>query len=557
MTTATLEPQMTAALAYEPPGPGVWTLDVDHQSAPRGVLMQELFTPNYTAGFTNCFARYGMPLERLEGRHVNGWFYFRAVPAGVPDTGKAPPPVSMLKVLVRLSPELRRRRRTAEVTIADARWLADARAWAAERGDWIARTEGLLSIDLVALDDNALAEQARLAFALSGDMFERHFALVGMSVAVGRLIAAGRKWGFAPGDIVPALRGSSPSSSASRAPLLELAALTAGHDRLRTADDLRAVSPRASQLVDGYLSTFGWRPLAADIEAPTLAEQPDRLVDLVRSQSAVAPDDATPDAFDNLRDRVPDADRAEFERLVAEARECYAALDDNAGVAASTLGVVRRIVLEVGRRAHLAHALRCAEDAFNLTIAELLAVAAGGAAIADDVLAERRQLRGAADQSPPHVIGGTPVPPPDPSVFPGALGELAASVDAYLGQKFTAHPDVQRPAPTGSLTADGHPPVAGLAVVAGHVVARIVVSSDPADALERIEPGDILVCPYTTAAHNAIFPMLGGVVTQFGGPLGHTAVMAREFDIPAVVGAGSLPLHLDGHRGELAAELPR
>ena len=77
------------------------------------------------------------------------------------------------------------------------------------------------------------------------------------------------------------------------------------------------------------------------------------------------------------------------------------------------------------------------------------------------------------------------------------------------------------------------------------------------DALDhagmRLEPGDILVCPYTTAAHNAIFPMLGGVITQFGGPLGHTAVMAREFDIPAVVGTGSLPLHLDGAHAVPAA----
>ncbi len=45
------------------------------------------------------------------------------------------------------------------------------------------------------------------------------------------------------------------------------------------------------------------------------------------------------------------------------------------------------------------------------------------------------------------------------------------------------------------------------------------------------------------------------MVTQFGGPLGHTAVMAREFDIPAAVGAGTLPLHLDGRHGELAVDL--
>jgi pyruvate,water dikinase len=195
---------------------------------------------------------------------------------------------------------------------------------------------------------------------------------------------------------------------------------------------------------------------------------------------------------------------------------------------------------------------------FNLTPAELVEFAAGGAPVAESVLHERRQRRvRAAQELPPPVLGGVPVPPPDPTVFPGALRELAAAVGAYLDQKFTAHPGVPLPDLAGSLSVDGQPPVVGVPVVAGTVAGRIVVSRDPADALERIEPGDILVCPYTTAAHNAIFPMLGGVFTQFGGPLGHTAVMAREFDIPAVVGAGSLPLHLDGHIGRLTASLAR
>ena len=324
MSTATLEDAMTdtpVRLTYEAPGPGVWARDVDHQSAPRGELMQELFAPNFVAGFSTCFARYGMPLDRLEGRHVHGWWFFRPVPAGVPDTGKAPPPAPVLKVLVRLAPELRRRRRVAAATIAEARWLADARLWAEERTDWISRTEELLSVDLASIDDEALVEQVQLALALSGAMIQRHFSLVGPSVAVGRLISAAPRWGLSADDIVPALRGSSPCSAASRAPLVELAALTAGRHDVQTADDLRAVSSRAAELVDQYLSNFGWRPLAADIEAPTLAELPDRLIDLVRSQTSTAHPTTHIDPFDGLRDRVPSADRAEFDTLVTEARE--------------------------------------------------------------------------------------------------------------------------------------------------------------------------------------------------------------------------------------------
>jgi phosphohistidine swiveling domain-containing protein len=557
MTAATLDPQMTTRLDYEPPGPGAWSADVDHQSSPRGLLMQELFAPNFEAGMRACFVRYGMPLDRLEGRHVHGWFFMRPVPAGVPDTGKAPPPTAVLKVLVRLAPELRRRRRTAAATLADARWLVDAREWADERASWIARTEQLLAVDLDALDDAALTEQVRLALAISGQMLHRHFSLVGISVAVGRLIVAGRRWGLAPTDVVALLRGSSPSSSASRTPLVELAALTAGRSDLRTVADLRSVSPRADQLVDHYLSQYGWRPLAYDVEASTLAEHPDLLVDLVRSQAERVQQSMSDDPVDSGRGRVAAAARPEFDRLVGEARECYSWLDDNSGVAAWTIGVLRRVVLEVGSRAHGRAVLTRADDVFNLTSDELLVLAAGGSPVGAEVLADRRRERTmAAQQPPPPVIGGAPVPPPDPSVFPDALAEIAGAVVAYLGEKFTAAPDTARPALTGVLTVDGQQPVTGLPVVGGTVDGRIIVSHDPADALERIEPGDILVCTYTTPAHNAIFPMLGGVLTQFGGPLGHTAVMAREFGIPAVVDAGSLPLHLDGHHGRLAVDLP-
>ena len=130
--TATLDHTMTSPVAFDPPGPGAWTLDSDHQASARGLLMQELFTRNFVSGTQSCFSRYGMPLDRLEGRHVNGWFYSRPVPAGVPDNGRKPPPAPILKVATRLLPELRRRRRIAAETIATRRWLVDARAWAAE-----------------------------------------------------------------------------------------------------------------------------------------------------------------------------------------------------------------------------------------------------------------------------------------------------------------------------------------------------------------------------------------------------------------------------------------
>lgn len=549
--TATIDHDMTTSPAYEPPGPGAWTLDVDHQDAPHGLLMQDLFDPNYSAGFHECFTRYGLPLDRLEGRHVNGWFYVHAVPAGVPDKGGTPPPDRILKLLVRLVPELRRRRRTAALAIAERRWLLDARTWATERHEWAGRIEDLLSLELTTLDDAELAEQTRLGLELAGQMARRHFSLVGASLAVGNLLVAGRGWGLTADDIVPVLRGSSPATVASRTPLVDLAAMAADRDDLRSVDDLRALSPAAAALVDGYLLRYGWRPLGADLEASTLAEQPDRLLRLVSAQ-ALAPAAAADDPTPALRARVPVAGRPEFDRLLADARECYESLDDNSGTFSWTMGALRRLLLEVGRRAVLRGEIVDRDDVFEHRSVELLALAAGNAPVPMHELAERRARRAvAALHPPPTVIGGPLVGPPDPSVFPGALGVLTASMGAYLDQKFTAVDLAPASDRTGSLIVDGHEPVSGVAIVVGEAVGRIIVSLDPAELIDRVEPGDILVCAYTTAAHNSIFPMLGGVLTQFGGPLGHTAVMAREFGIPAVVGAGSMPLHLDGLDGRL------
>ena len=64
-------------------------------------------------------------------------------------------------------------------------------------------------------------------------------------------------------------------------------------------------------------------------------------------------------------------------------------------------------------------------------------------------------------------------------------------------------------------------------------VARVIRSLAEA---ERLGDGEVLVCGVTAPTWTPYFAVAGAVVTDAGGALSHTAVVAREYGIPAVVG---------------------
>jgi phosphohistidine swiveling domain-containing protein len=88
-------------------------------------------------------------------------------------------------------------------------------------------------------------------------------------------------------------------------------------------------------------------------------------------------------------------------------------------------------------------------------------------------------------------------------------------------------------------------------------IARVV--ADSAD-FSRVQSGDILVTTMTTPAWTPLFPSLAGLVTETGGTLSHAAVVAREYRLPAVVGAtgattairDGMRVRIDGAAGTIA-----
>lgn len=64
-------------------------------------------------------------------------------------------------------------------------------------------------------------------------------------------------------------------------------------------------------------------------------------------------------------------------------------------------------------------------------------------------------------------------------------------------------------------------------------IARVL--HGPSD-FPRVQPGDIVICPYTDPAWTPLFRIAAAVVTETGGVLSHAAIVAREHGIPAVLG---------------------
>lgn len=106
------------------------------------------------------------------------------------------------------------------------------------------------------------------------------------------------------------------------------------------------------------------------------------------------------------------------------------------------------------------------------------------------------------------------------------------------------------PAKTGDGALGGLPASGG--VYRGK--ARVIRSTSD---LHTLKKGEVLVCPTTCAAWMMVFARAGALAAETGSFLSHTAIVAREHSLPAVVGVADAlaairtgdEVIVDGHKG--------
>jgi len=284
-----------------------------------------------------------------------------------------------------------------------------------------------------------------------------------------------------------------------------------------------------------FLSTYGWRANEMDLAEPTWFERPAPAYTLIREYAAR--EDYDPEGeftalvsarkareqviFKQLEGGPIDM----FQQVLAGAQQYLPIQEDhNFYIDQVGLSVQRVPALEAGRRLAAAGRIAKAEDVFLLHYEELQDGLGGGKGDLIELVDRRRRERaeGQAFRPPPAI--GTP-PPPE-------MGD-----DPMLTKFFGAPPE-QHPDPRV---------INGNAASAGTITgtARVILSLDDA---ERLGQGEILVCPATMPPWTPLFAIASGVVTDHGGVLSHTAIVAREYQIPAVVGTKvGTSLIEDGH----------
>lgn len=535
-------------IEWHPPAGGTWELETIHVRGAQPLVFQERAPRAFRAGFRAAAVRYGLPIDGVDIRFVNDHCYARMVVVGEPEPkpGKAatPPPNAVLWILARVHPELRRRAKAARRALRGRIWIEDLERWQrTQRGDMLAAGRTLHAESVEQLDDAGLSDHLHRVLEHFELGCALHFELLPMhGVPVGRLLNACRRWGIAPGEAMALLAGSSPASVASSAAVAQIAeACAAAGVHPTSLDDVRGASPAARHALDEFLVDHAWRAVTQySPKGLTLIELPDALLRAInvarpRDDAPVGPPDPAP-----LRSRVAADERDHFDDLLADARRCYGARDDNVGITFLwPAGLVRRAVLEVGRRLVQRGLLDEQDHALALGEAELAAALSGNAVVASAATRRVEQMANSELEAPSR-LGAAQGRPPDPSLFPRAMAELVRSitVEFELEDAFQDGRADANPAWTGSGTGIG----------ASVYTGRACVAASPEDALERLLPGDVLVTTHTTPTFDLVLSLAGAVVTENGGLLSHAAIACRERGLPGVLGVHGATLHIvDGN----------
>ncbi len=311
-----------------------------------------------------------------------------------------------------------------------------------------------------------------------------------------------------------------------------LASVFANHEAGELWAQLQAQPTGRAFLAElqAYLDHYGHREAAALlVSQPTWKDAPEVMLGILKGLALTEPRSQTGQpGWEAARDeivahsllRLPPV-RSVLLAILAMARSFLQIREDSHFYGTLLLPVIRRTLLELGRRLESCGVLDAPEDVFHLKWDELEQVDGmwpPSPQLADQLrtLMARRKERRAA-------LADTPL------------------IDPRLFQRIEARGDVLLAGTPGSP-----------GVAEGSV--RVIHDSSE---FGKLHAGEVLVAPFTNPAWTPLFQQAAAVVVDSGSAASHAAIVAREYGIPAVMGTidGTHRLvdgervRVDGNRG--------
>jgi len=265
----------------------------------------------------------------------------------------------------------------------------------------------------------------------------------------------------------------------------------------------------------GHLSDSG-----NDFSVKPWREQPDFVLKMVAEYTPLEQKTSEKVHFEDIH--LPPIKRWMVRKIYLRARQFSLYREHISSLYTYGYGLFRIYFLALGDQFIMRGVIHAGEDIFFLSDQEVRKII-NTLSIEEDFVAlidlRKREMEQYKDLIPPNTIYGDQVP----------------AIDQRPGLRLTGTPTSR-----------------------GYYTGRVKVVRGLGD-FPKLQQGDVLVVPYSDVGWMPLFSKAGGVISESGGMLSHSSIIAREYNIPAVVSVANATVLLhdqalvtvNGYKGEV------
>ena len=592
------------SLDWDPPDVGLWRLNA-HIGRPMCKIYESIWLRGWSEGCLYNSDLTGSGFTAVDTCSLNGFGYFVLRSPGPKAPPKAAPPKWVMRTALWLTGGKAARQATAFWT--EKKYLEFLREWDSSiKPGWVAKHRALYGKDMSKMSAFQLAEHLQHCHDHLDAAWYAHCTYTMQNLLpIGLFAARATAWATDKGLVTAelaysAIEGFSPITSGLHGEFPEITTALAKDKAAREILMRELTGPDDSDKAQAALDSLKQLPdpvgeqarqLLGDLEPrlvdgyepvnPTLKEFPSLLFGALHravkyheghadSASAQA---AADEAAQKIRAVVPPQHHAEFDQLLAEARQVSRLRDERAVyVDLTAAGILRLAMLEAGQRIAEENArLERPELALDATLEELKAVLvepsrATNASLFTEWENREKWRHTATIRDAPVLIGGNDIEI-DESYFPNKVRiwislcpvlcgdpclilvrmrkkQLHCTTTQFMGRSFAGTIAATRAISTPndmeeqymSASAEDEGSIWGIAAGARKDVEGPAVVVRGAQDLARVVKGSVVILDAPSSLIALVSDVSAAFVCDNGGVLSHAAICAREAGIPCVVG---------------------